>query len=95
MAAKFWQLHEHVPAPRGDHELRLACVSGHYQYCHYLWDGTDDRGWGCGYRTLQTIISWIIHNTSDKKQQLSVPSLPEIQKILVEVVKRISLFHVT
>lgn len=31
-----------------------------YEYWHYLCDGFDDRGWGCGYRTLQTISSWII-----------------------------------
>ena len=31
-----------------------------YEYWHYLCDGFDDRGWGCGYRTLQTIASWII-----------------------------------
>ena len=32
-----------------------------YEYWHYYCDGFDDRGWGCGYRTLQTIVSWIIN----------------------------------
>ena len=32
-----------------------------YEYWHYLCDSFDDRGWGCGYRTLQTIASWIIN----------------------------------
>ena len=30
--------------------LQVALVSGEYDYYHYLCDGTDDRGWGCGYR---------------------------------------------
>ena len=32
-----------------------------YEYWHYCCDSFDDRGWGCGYRTLQTIASWIIN----------------------------------
>ena len=32
-----------------------------YDYWHYCCDTFDDRGWGCGYRTLQTIASWIIY----------------------------------
>ena len=32
-----------------------------YDYWHYVCDHFDDRGWGCGYRTLQTIASWIIN----------------------------------
>ena len=32
-----------------------------YEYWHYCCDKVDDRGWGCGYRTLQTISSWIIN----------------------------------
>ena len=32
-----------------------------YEYWHYNCDRFDDRGWGCGYRTLQTIASWIIN----------------------------------
>jgi len=39
---------------------RLSLVKGDYDYWHYGCDGLDDRGWGCGYRTLQTIASWII-----------------------------------
>ena len=57
-------------------------MSGGYEYCHYLYDGTDDRGWGCGYRTLQTIISWIKHNSN---AAVPVPSIRKIQETLVEV----------
>ena len=60
----------------------FVLVKGGYEYCHYLYDGTDDRGWGCGYRTLQTIISWIQHNINST---VTVPSIRKIQETLVEV----------
>ena len=31
-------------------------IRGAYDYYHYLCDQFDDRGWGCGYRTLQEMI---------------------------------------
>ena len=40
------------------------------------------QGWGCGYRTLQTISSWIIKN---QKLNKSVPSIREIQQVLVNL----------
>jgi len=60
---------------------KVALVSGEYDYYHYLCDGTDDRGWGCGYRTLQTVISWI----TLKHGKGTVPSIREIQECLVKV----------
>ncbi|XP_030030555.2 ufm1-specific protease 2 [Manduca sexta] len=56
-------------------------VCGDYEYYHYLCEGFDDRGWGCGYRTLQTICSWMKHNHLD----VNVPSIRDIQSILVEL----------
>ena len=79
-------IHEHVENPDGVQSITL--VSGDYDYCHYLYDGTDDRGWGCGYRTLQTIISWMIHNNEASKH-LTIPSLKKIQEILVQVLSEI------
>ena len=38
-----------------------ATVRGAYDYYHYAQDGTNDRGWGCAYRSLQTIWSWYCH----------------------------------
>jgi hypothetical protein len=35
-----------------------AVVQGNYSYHHYMQDNFDDDGWGCAYRSLQTIISW-------------------------------------
>ena len=40
----------------------LTTVNGDYEYWHYNCDDFNDEGWGCGYRTMQTIISWINHN---------------------------------
>lgn len=58
----------------------VTTVQGSYTYFHYGHDGTDDAGWGCAYRSLQTLISWYIkqHYTSLEK----VPTILEIQKML-------------
>lgn len=65
------------------------CVSGKYKYYHYKCDGFDDVGWGCGYRTIQTICSWLREQMLaeiPEKQDLEskVPSVLEIQQILVK-----------
>ncbi|KAJ8450617.1 hypothetical protein Cgig2_020254 [Carnegiea gigantea] len=59
-----------------------SLVQGSYEYHHYLQDGFDDSGWGCAYRSLQTIISWfrLQHYTS-----IDVPTHREIQQALVEI----------
>ena len=65
-ATQMLRVHENAPSPLSEdseedgHKLSAKYeVSGHYEYWHYGCDGFDDRGWGCGYRTLQTICSWI------------------------------------
>ncbi|KAL8569348.1 hypothetical protein ACOMHN_014032 [Nucella lapillus] len=50
-------VHEGAVSPGAPPTVSL--VKGHYEYWHYCCDGTDDRGWGCGYRTLQTVCSWV------------------------------------
>ncbi|KAI0990527.1 hypothetical protein GJ496_002366 [Pomphorhynchus laevis] len=56
-------------------------VQGPYQYYHYLTDkDIDDRGWGCAYRSLQTICSWFLLNGYT---DLPVPSIYKIQETLV------------
>jgi len=62
-----------------------AVVRGKYEFYHYSIDGVDDRGWGCGYRTLQTICSWVHHVLRNRKEVLPVPSLQEIQQTLVNI----------
>lgn len=68
-------VHLGLPVPCHD-PARLALLSGHYLYYHYGCDGLDDRGWGCGYRTLQTLCSW------PGGQSSGVPGLPALQGAL-------------
>ncbi|KAL9915903.1 probable Ufm1-specific protease 1 [Glossina fuscipes] len=53
---------------------------GDFQYFHYGCDGYQDHGWGCAYRSLQSMCSWILNK---KGQSENVPSIEEIQKTLV------------
>ena len=50
------------------------------------------QGWGCGYRTLQSLCSWAenkLHSSSSHIAEggvvADVPSLRKIQEVLVEV----------
>lgn len=45
---------------------QVYLVDGLYDYYHYMQDKFNDAGWGCAYRSLQTIISWfkLQHYTS-------------------------------
>lgn len=36
----------------------IALVRGKYEYYHYCQNKMDDNGWGCAYRSLQTLASW-------------------------------------
>ncbi|EPS74314.1 hypothetical protein M569_00439, partial [Genlisea aurea] len=61
---------------------KTCLIQGSYEYYHYLQDGFDDSGWGCAYRSLQTIISWF------RLQQytcVGIPTHREIQQSLVEM----------
>jgi hypothetical protein len=42
----------------------------------------NDSGWGCAYRSLQTLCSWMVLQGFTAKP---IPTLPEIQRILVEL----------
>ena len=53
-------VHCDLPLPFDKLEFQqILVIRGSYEYWHYGCDGFDDRGFGCGYRTLQTICSWI------------------------------------
>ncbi|KAM9827370.1 ufm1-specific protease 1 [Neosynchiropus ocellatus] len=75
-------VHSGLPTPLSD-PVRLSIVSGDYQYFHYGCDGFNDRGWGCGYRTIQTISSWLRFNRVDTLRP--PPSISEIQRALVSM----------
>lgn len=68
-------------------------LTSDYSYYHYCIDGLNDQGWGCGYRTCQTLCSWIYFCYRRSSEQISVqggisgpvPSIREIQQSLVQI----------
>ncbi|KRY61156.1 Ufm1-specific protease 2, partial [Trichinella britovi] len=73
-------VHEALTPP--GNESNMATVYGLYEYYHYMQDGFDDRGWGCAYRSLQTIWSWFILNGYTEKP---VPNHRQIQQALADI----------
>lgn len=61
---------------------RQYLVQGTYGYHHYMQDQFDDNGWGCAYRSLQTLVSWFRHQAYTTK---SIPTHKQIQEILVRL----------
>ncbi|XP_012285599.1 ufm1-specific protease 2 [Orussus abietinus] len=61
---------------------KLSIVDGLYSYHHYMQDEFDDNGWGCAYRSLQTIVSWYrFQGYTDRP----IPTHRMIQKCLVDI----------
>ncbi|KAI7690320.1 Acyl-coenzyme A thioesterase 13 [Sarcoptes scabiei] len=58
-------------------------VKGSYVYFHYNQDHIKDSGWGCAYRSLQTIISWF--HLQGYIYISSVPNHKSIQMALFSV----------
>lgn len=61
---------------------RQALVNGRYTYYHYMQDGFNDNGWGCAYRSLQTLCSWFRWQGYTEEP---VPDHRQIQKYLVRI----------
>jgi len=82
-SAKQLSMHTHCLAKKclSDSSI-VETVRGKYYYFHYLQDGENDNGWGCAYRSLQTLISWYVAQGYAK---INVPRIQEIQKALVEL----------
>lgn len=60
----------------------VSTIYGFYAYHHYMQDNMDDSGWGCAYRSLQTIISWFrLQGYTDHP----IPTHKEIQQCLVDI----------
>jgi hypothetical protein len=60
---------------------KVCVVYGRYQYYHYLQDRENDKGWGCAYRSLQSVWSWFQLQGYTSRPP---PSILEIQKYVVE-----------
>ncbi|XP_069775985.1 ufm1-specific protease 1 isoform X1 [Narcine bancroftii] len=85
-------IHSGLPLPESETDIhRLSLIRGDYLYYHYGCDGTDDCGWGCGYRTMQTLSSWILLQQTNRKNH-RVPTLREVQEALVEMEDKPSSF---
>lgn len=69
----------------GTSDVEEHLVQGSYLYCHYLQDRFNDSGWGCAYRSLQTLISWCIAQRYITMRKGMLPSHRDIQRALVEV----------
>lgn len=70
-------VHAGLPNPSTG-PVRCSLIKGDYFYFHYGCDGQDDRGWGCGYRTVQTMASWLCRSSS-------CPRIGDMQRALVTV----------
>ncbi|XP_007232859.3 ufm1-specific protease 2 [Astyanax mexicanus] len=73
--------HTHLNTPNVE-DAKLYVVKGVYSYHHYMQDRVDDNGWGCAYRSLQTICSWFQQQGYTDR---AVPTHTEIQQALVDV----------
>jgi hypothetical protein len=51
-------VHTGLEKGRGIDGVEVALIDGIYTYHHYMQDRFDDDGWGCAYRSLQTLVSW-------------------------------------
>ncbi|XP_064095124.1 ufm1-specific protease 1-like isoform X2 [Macrobrachium nipponense] len=87
-------VHEGLPLPDDVTDVQL--VAGQYLYYHYGCDGFDDRGWGCGYRTLMTLCSWVrdqkMRSVTETSDLHPVPSNRCIQETLVKIGDKESYF---
>ncbi|KAL6118777.1 ufsp1 [Pungitius sinensis] len=64
--------------------VRCSLIKGDYLYFHYGCDGQDDRGWGCGYRTVQTMASWLCRSGSPfRDEPKAPPRIGDMQRALV------------
>jgi len=64
--------------------IKCVTVKGTYTYYHYLQDKVQDEGWGCAYRSCQTLLSYLKHNHLSLVQ-FHVPTFAEMQEILVTI----------
>lgn len=60
----------------------MCIVRGKYSYYHYMQQNFDDNGWGCAYRSLQTLFSWFRWQGYTERE---VPTHRQIQECLVDI----------
>ena len=57
-------------------------MKGNYAYYHYMQDKMNDNGWGCAYRSFQTIFSWFKMQSYTQKP---VPTHRHIKQAIVDI----------
>ncbi|XP_014259814.1 ufm1-specific protease 2-like [Cimex lectularius] len=69
-------------SPSGLTNGKCVVIKRNYSYFHYMQNNFNDSGWGCAYRSLQTIFSWYLwQGYTDCK----VPDHKDIQECLVKL----------
>ncbi|EDV97348.1 probable Ufm1-specific protease 2 [Drosophila grimshawi] len=68
--------------PSGVIDGKEYLVNGNYHYYHYLQQQMQDKGWGCAYRSLQTICSWFLLQGYTER---AIPTHLEIQEYLHKI----------
>lgn len=76
-----FNVHEGIPSS-GVANGEQFLVAGFYGYYHYMQQGMNDKGWGCAYRSLQTLASWLQLQHYTSKASLTHE---EIQRTLVRI----------
>ncbi|KAH7472531.1 putative Ufm1-specific protease [Phytophthora ramorum] len=77
-----YNVHEGIPSSGVGSQGQQALVDGFYGYYHYLQQGMNDKGWGCAYRSLQTLSSWLFVQHYTQQRFLSHE---QIQSALVKM----------
>jgi Ufm1-specific protease 2 len=84
-----FNVHEGIP-PSGIPGGTQYLVDGFYGYYHYMQQSMNDKGWGCAYRSLQTLASWLYWN--HYTTVATTLSHAEIQQTLVAIGDKPSAF---
>jgi hypothetical protein len=79
--SRLLDVHHNIPSS-GLVDSNLHLVRGSYAYHHYMQDKFNDNGWGCAYRTLQSICSWY---NIQKYTNVPIPTHTQIQQLLVDL----------
>eukprot|EP01024_Parvocaulis_polyphysoides_P020132 TRINITY_DN1927_c1_g1_i1.p1 TRINITY_DN1927_c1_g1~~TRINITY_DN1927_c1_g1_i1.p1 ORF type:complete len:214 (-),score=21.26 TRINITY_DN1927_c1_g1_i1:351-992(-) len=76
-------IHQFVTNP--DQASELETVKGKFEFYHFGELAVDDRGWGCAYRSLQTVCSWL-HQQGLVAEGNSAPTHQQIEQVLLKTV---------
>ncbi|XP_045459348.1 ufm1-specific protease 2 [Melitaea cinxia] len=79
---KLVNTHEALPPLPIKQDTTVALVRGKYTYHHYMQDNFNDDGWGCAYRSMQTIFSWF---RFQGYTTVEIPTHRDIQQCLVTI----------